>query len=109
MNSAPLGSPAADTDYEHLPERVSRVIQMQQDASERLIGWSQLVIVVLFGSLYAVSPQTFSADVPFTPAPWVLGFYLLFTVMRLAMAYRGRLPDAIYMLPWLSTWLCCWG
>ncbi len=40
MNSAPLGSAAADTDYEHLPERVSRVIQMQQDASERLIGWS---------------------------------------------------------------------
>ena len=109
MNSVPLGSTSADTDYEHLPERVSRVIQMQQDASERLIGWSQLVIVVLFGSLYAVSPKTFSADAPFTPVPWVLGFYLLFAVMRLALAYRGRLPDAIYMLPWLSTWLCCWG
>ncbi len=27
--------------------------------------------------------------------PWVLGFYLLFTVMRLTLAYRGRLPDAI--------------
>ena len=95
MTTALVRPAAADTDYENLPERVSRVIQMQQDASERLIGWSQLVIVVLFGSLYAVSPKTFSADVPFTPVPWALGLYLLFTVMRLFLAYRGRLPDAI--------------
>ncbi|NQU70071.1 MAG: adenylate/guanylate cyclase domain-containing protein [Rhodospirillales bacterium] len=95
MSSSPLRPSASETDYENLPDRVSRVVQMQQDASERLIGWSQLVIVLLFGGLYAVSPKTFSSDVPFTPVPWVLGFYLLFTVLRLYLAYRGRLPDAI--------------
>lgn len=88
-------SVAADSDYAYLPERVSRVIQTQQDASERVIGWSQLVIVILFGTLYAVSPKTFSSDVTFTPVPWVLGSYLIFTVIRLYLAYRRRLPDSI--------------
>lgn len=94
MNSAPPQTPA-ESDYAHLPERVSRVIQTQQDASERVIGWSQLVIVLLFGTLYAVSPKTFTSDVPFTPVPWALGSYLIFTVLRLYLAYRGRLPDTI--------------
>jgi adenylate cyclase len=95
MNLAFHQSDSVDTDYDHLPERVSRVIRLQQEASERLIGWFQLFIVILFGSLYAVSPKTFSPDVPFTPVPWVLGFYLLFTVLRLFLAYRGRIPDVI--------------
>ncbi len=68
---------------------------MKQMASERLIGWFQLGVVSLFGLLYAVSPKTFSDDAPFTPVPWVLGFYLLFTLLRLSLAYRGRLPDSI--------------
>jgi adenylate cyclase len=62
------------------------------DASERLIGWFQLVVVLLFGALYLISPKTFSPDAPFEPVPWVLGTYFVFTVARLALAYRRPLP-----------------
>ena len=97
MTSLPSKTSVPDLDaaYDHLPERVLSVIQAQQAASERLIGWFQLAIVVLFGLLYAVSPKAFSPDVRFTPVPWVLTFYLLFTMLRLLLAHRGRVPDAI--------------
>lgn len=75
-----------------LPARVAAAIRTQQDSSERLIGWTQLAIVVLFGTLYAVSPKSFKADVPFEPVPLVLGIYFVFTVGRLLIALRGRLP-----------------
>ncbi len=79
----------------NLPIRVLRTITEQQDASERLIGWFQLTVVLVFGLLYLVSPKTFSTDVPFAPVPWVLGAYFLFTVLRLALSYRGAVPDAV--------------
>ncbi len=79
----------------HLPARVNDAIRRQQDASERLIGWFQLVVVLLFGTLYAISPKTFSPEAPFEPVPWVLGTYFVFTVARLALAYRGRLPRMV--------------
>jgi adenylate cyclase len=75
-----------------LPERVERAVREQQDASEALIGWIQLAVVVTFAALYAVSPKTFAADAPFRPVPWAIGIYFLFTVARLALAYRMRLP-----------------
>ena len=48
-----------DGRYSNLPARVLRTISEQQDASERLIGWFQLAVVVIFGLLYLVSPKTF--------------------------------------------------
>ncbi len=81
--------------YRNLPIRVLRTIADQQDASERLIGWFQLAVVVIFGLLYLVSPKTFSPDAPFAPVPWVLSAYFLFTVLRLALSYRGTVPDAV--------------
>ena len=75
-----------------LPERVERAVREQQDASEVLIGWIQLAVVVTFAALYAISPKTFAADAPFRPVPWAIGIYFLFTVARLALAYRMRLP-----------------
>ena len=95
MISLPRRSAAANLRHRHLPERVSRAIRQQQDASERLIGWFQLAVVTIFGLLYAVSPKTFSADAPFAPVPWVLAIYLLFTLLRLGLAYRGSLPNSI--------------
>ena len=75
-----------------LPERVERAVREQQDASEVLIGWIQLAVVATFAALYALSPKTFAADAPFRPVPWAIGIYFLFTVARLALAYRMRLP-----------------
>ncbi|MFQ5775760.1 MAG: adenylate/guanylate cyclase domain-containing protein [Kiloniellaceae bacterium] len=75
-----------------LPERVRRAIQEQGDATERLIGWVQLAVVVTFASLYAIAPKTFPADQAFQPVPWVIGAYFLFTMLRLSLAYRISLP-----------------
>jgi adenylate cyclase len=80
-----------------LPERVERAVREQQDASEALIGWIQLAVVATFAALYAISPKTFAADAPFRPVPWAIGSYSLFTLARLALAYRMRLPG------WLLT------
>ncbi len=76
-----------------LPLRVREAIARQEDASERLIGWVQLTIVVTFGLLYLVSPKTYAADAPFQPVPYILGTYLVLTLIRLVWSYRARLPD----------------
>ena len=76
-----------------LPERVKIAIRNQQDASEIVIGWVQLTVVLTFATLYTVSPKTFSEDVEFAPVPWALSAYFVFTVIRLILAYRARLPN----------------
>jgi len=76
-----------------LPERVRRAIQEQGDQTERLIGWVQLAVVLTFAALYAISPKTFPAEQPFRPVPWVIGAYMLFTLLRLFLAHRISLPD----------------
>ena len=77
---------------ERLPERVERAIREQQDATEILIGWIQLAVVLTFAALYFISPKTFAADAPFQPVPYAIGAYFLFTLARLGLAYRLRLP-----------------
>lgn len=84
-----LVEPARERD---LPERVKDAIRMQQDRSEILIGWIQLFVVITFGTLYAVSPKTFDPRIGIEPVPWVLAFYLSFTLLRLVLAHRVRLP-----------------
>ena len=74
------------------PERVRVAIARQQYESEILIGWVQLAVVVTFGVLYAVSPKTFDARLMFAPVPWALGFYGVFTLLRLALAYGNYTP-----------------
>lgn len=75
----------------HLPSRVRRSIDDQQVQAEILIGWVQLALVVFFLVLYTIAPKT-SAGTPFTPVPYVLAIYFLFTVVRLFLAYAGMLP-----------------
>ncbi|MBI3512723.1 MAG: adenylate/guanylate cyclase domain-containing protein [Proteobacteria bacterium] len=88
----PAARPLSD-----LPERVARAIRFEQQRAEQLIGWVQLTILLTFAVLYALSPKTFMMDVPFAPVPWALGAWFVFTVARLAAAYRGPLPG------WLLT------
>ncbi|MDG4717793.1 MULTISPECIES: adenylate/guanylate cyclase domain-containing protein [Thalassospira] len=76
----------------HLPERVQAAIDQQQHDSEKLIGWIQLLLVTIFASLYAISPSTSLSDA-IKPVPWALGLYYLFTLKRLALAYRNALTD----------------
>ncbi len=74
-----------------LPERVRAAVRAQEDATERVISWAQLAIVLTFGTLYALSPKP--AQVDFAPVPWALGLYLALTLLRLAWSHLGRLPD----------------
>ncbi len=76
-----------------LPERVKKAIQDQQERSEVLISVIQLVVVGIFGALYIISPKTFTEDVAFAPVPWVLSAYVLFSLLRLALALKRRLFD----------------
>jgi adenylate cyclase len=75
-----------------LPERVRRRVRLQQEQGEVMVGWAQLAVVTVFGTLYAVSPKTFPADAGIEPVPWALAGFLAFTVLRLWLALRRRQP-----------------
>jgi len=75
-----------------LPPAVRARIISLQDQSEKLIGWIQLAVVVMFGVLYGLSRQT----APMNTAIWLLtpaaiGGYFIATLIRLVMAYRIRM------------------
>lgn len=83
----------ASLQHHQLPDRVREAIRRQQALSEVIIGWIQLAVVATFCILYTLAPKTFSSDATFEPVPWVLACYLAFTVLRLVLAHRGKLPD----------------
>jgi adenylate cyclase len=83
---------AADDANQDLPPAVRARITALQDNSEKLIGWIQLAIVILFGALYGLSRQT----APMTTEIWLLTpaailLYFVATVIRLVMSYRIRM------------------
>jgi len=82
-----------DLQDKFLPVRLRNSIQDQQERSEILISVIQLVIVFIFGFLYAIAPKTFSQDADFAPVPWVLAIYLAFSLVRLYLAVKRKLPD----------------
>jgi adenylate cyclase len=84
----PLAAPVQE-----LPARVREVIAREQDGSEILIGWIQLGVVLTFAALYYLSPKPAGANPMIAPEPWVLAGYVLFTLIRLSLAYRRRLPN----------------
>ena len=75
-----------------LPTRVATRVQAQEEASEILVSWIQLAVVLGFSIVYMLSRKTFSDTAPFRPVPWVLGAYLTFTVVRLVLAHAWRVP-----------------
>jgi adenylate cyclase len=98
MVSMALKLATPDPRYDHIPERVRVAIQDQQDASERVIGIVQLAVVLLFGTLYLSTPKAFAANAAFEPVPWALSGYLAFTLLRILLAYRGRIgPPILYL------------
>lgn len=56
-----------------LPTRVRAQIDAAQDRSEILIGWLQLGAVIVFGTLYSLSPKTAPDGADFQPAALALG------------------------------------
>ena len=81
-----------------LPARVARALADLDRRSEILIGWVQAALISVLGALYLVAPGTAPTDARFHPVPWALGLYAGFTVLRLALAYRGRLNLVLRVL-----------
>lgn len=77
---------------ERVPERVAAAIEREQDASEILVTCIQLAAIVTFGVLYTLAPKAFPPEVPFEPVPVTLAVYSGFTLLRLWLALRRRLP-----------------
>lgn len=84
---------APDRGKEALPARVLAAIAEQEARAEILIGWLQLLIVVTFGILYALAAKPEDSGMgDFRPVPFALAGYLVFTLLRLALAYRHLTP-----------------
>ena len=98
MNDQPSTLEADKIQSGAMPARVAGAILSQQDASERLVGWFQLVVVILFGLLYSISPKTFSTDSTFALIPWFLAVYLVLTVARLVLAHHRRISAPLLYL-----------
>jgi len=79
-------------------ERVRRRIEKQQAVSEIIVGWIQAGAIVFFAVVYAISPKAFPPDTHFEPVPWTLGFYALFTTVRIILAHRRRLTPTFVMV-----------
>ncbi|MGH6815878.1 MAG: adenylate/guanylate cyclase domain-containing protein [Hyphomicrobiaceae bacterium] len=90
--------PAKAEGADVLPQRVRNLVRAQEDKSERLIGWVQLSLIVLFGTLYFLAPRPPDADVMFEPVPWALAGYAALTVGRLYLSYRRPLPGWVVLL-----------
>jgi adenylate cyclase len=67
-------------------------IARSQDRSEQIISSVQIAIVLVFGSLFLISPRPDTGDIAFALTPWALGAYLVFSVIRFLASYRMRLP-----------------
>jgi adenylate cyclase len=87
-----------DARHQRIPVRVLNAISAQQEASEILVGWVELTVVIFFGLLYAVSPKTFSREMTFEPVPWFVAVFLVVTLIRLYLAYRRRLSAQLLYL-----------
>lgn len=83
---------------ERIPPAVAASIRAEQESSEILVSLVQLAATGFFLSVYAITPKAFPPTVPFEPVPIALGAYLLFTLVRLALALRRQLSRALLRL-----------
>ena len=74
-----------------LPERVQAAIQRQQEQSEILIAWVQLVIVALLAVVYESTTMPEGVVQLGNLETAVLAIYAVFCVVRLFLAYRRLL------------------
>lgn len=75
-----------------LPERLREAIRNQQDRSERITGWIQLAVALLWAALWAISPKM-ASGLDALPVPAALFVYFVLTVIRIVWSYRTRLPE----------------
>ena len=84
---------------ENLPERVRDAIRRQQEQSEILIGWIQLVIVTLLIGVYeSTSMAEGLVQDNFSVEREVLLIYGAICIVRLVLAYMRLLPTWLIYL-----------
>lgn len=85
---------SAGTGIASLPERVRRIVLAEDRASERLIGYVQLVICGLLWTLYLIAPRPADAAMSmFAPVPFALGAFTLFSAFRFWLILQRKVPD----------------
>lgn len=87
---ATLRSPPATAS---LPQRVKDIIQEQDRRSEVLIGWVQVGIATTLWCLYLLAPRPADAVMTmFAPVPFALAGFTAFSLFRLWLIRRSRVP-----------------
>jgi adenylate cyclase len=104
---AHLGRSAEAT---RLPTRIQRLVDAEEEKSERLITWVQLAVLAVFAGLYFVAPRPPDAQATmFEPVPLVLAPYAAFTLLRLVLTHRGFMPGWFLVLSMLVDVTMLWA
>jgi adenylate cyclase len=74
-----------------LPPRVQALVDAELQRADILGAWIGLVTAGFLGGLYLLSPKALDGISQFQPVPAVVGLFLLVSLVRLRMAYRGPL------------------
>lgn len=94
---------AGDPQAAALPERVRDIIASEDRASERLIGFVQLAIGLALWALYLIAPRPVDAGFSMVaPVPVALGVFTLFSMFRLWLILRRRVPDGFVAISILA-------
>ncbi len=75
-----------------LPESVRETLRARERANEVLVRVIQVMILLLFATLYSLAAKT-GATTKFQPVPFVLGAYLVLSIIGLIWSIRSELPD----------------
>ena len=79
-----------------LPEQTTAAIEEQENRGEILVKLLQILIVSIWGVLYAVSPKAETSGMAL--APYAIAIYLVANGLGLAWCLRRRIPDwAVYV------------
>lgn len=80
-----------------LPQRIRSAIRQHGQAGEVLVKLIQLLVVAIWGALYAVAPKT-DINTAFSPVPYALAAYFLLNALGLWWALKRPLPNwAVYL------------
>ncbi len=83
-------------DMTMLPERIRASLQMRKRVNEVVVRVIQLLIVLMFSLLYSLAVKT-GNQADFQPVPFVLGAYIILSVIGLIWSLRTEIPGwAVY-------------
>ena len=80
---------------ESLPDTLVKLVEDQRQASERLVSWLQLAIVMVIGLYYLEVPRASLIEGTISFAMPLLAIYIVFTVVRLALAGEKKMSAAV--------------